>query len=109
MLKNLLLGKLSFADIPFDQPIIMGAGVFMAIILLGTVVLITVTKKWHYIWNEWVISVDHKKIGIMYIILAGIMLLRGFSDVILMRSQQAVAAGSQSGFLPPEHYDQIFT
>jgi cytochrome o ubiquinol oxidase subunit 1 len=60
-------------------------------------------------WRDWITSIDHKKIGIMYCIFAGVMLLRGFADAILMRSQQAVAFGSEQGFLPPHHYDQIFT
>ncbi len=70
---------------------------------------ITYFKKWSYVWNEWVTTVDHKKIGIMYIMLSLVMLLRGFSDAILMRSQQALAAGTNAGFLPPDHYDQIFS
>lgn len=109
MLRRLFLGKLTLDAIPFHTPIIMGAGIFMVVVFFGALVLITITKKWSYIWCEWVTSVDHKKIGIMYILLAGVMLLRGFSDVVLMRSQQAIAAGSNMGFLPPEHYDQIFT
>ncbi len=109
MLENLLFGKLTLNDIPIHTPIIMGAGIFMAVTLLSVLGLITYLRKWKYILNEWVFSVDHKKIGIMYLILAFVMLLRGFSDVILMRSQQAVAAGSNFGFLPPEHYDQIFS
>jgi cytochrome o ubiquinol oxidase subunit 1 len=109
MLSELFIGKLTLDAIPLDTPIILGAGIFMAVALAGVLLLITVMKKWGYIWNEWVISVDHKKIGIMYILLAAVMLLRGFSDVILMRSQQALAAGQHVGYLPPEHYDQIFT
>jgi cytochrome o ubiquinol oxidase subunit 1 len=72
-------------------------------------VLITYYKKWTYLWREWLTSLDHKKIGIMYIILALVMLLRGFSDAILMRSQQALAAGGSPGYLPPDHFNQIFT
>lgn len=109
MLKHLFMGNLSLDAIPFHTPIIMGAGAFMGLIVLATLSAITVLKKWGYIWNEWVISVDHKKIGIMYLILSGLMLLRGFTDALLMRSQQAIAAGSHLGYLPPEHYDQIFT
>ena len=71
--------------------------------------LITYYGKWTYLYKEWLTSLDHKKIGIMYIILALVMLLRGFSDAILMRSQQAVAAGGSLGFLPPEHFNQIFS
>ena len=57
---------------------------------------------------QWLVSVDHKKIGIMYITLALIMLVRGFVEAIMMRTQQAVALGSH-GYLPPGHFDQIFT
>lgn len=109
MLQNLLFGKLTLEAIPFHNPFAMGAGVFMVLGFVGVLTLLTVFRKWSYIWNEWVTSVDHKKIGIMYLILAFVMLLRGFSDALLMRSQQAVAAGASAGFLPPDHYDQIFT
>lgn len=109
MFQNLLLGKLTLDAIPFHNPFAMGAGVFMVLGFVGVLTLLTVLKKWFYIWNEWVTSVDHKKIGIMYLILAFVMLLRGFSDALLMRAQQAVAAGGAVGFLPPDHYDQIFT
>lgn len=109
MFQNLLLGKLTLNAIPFHNVFAMGAGVFMVLALGGVLALLTVFKKWSYVWNEWVTSVDHKKIGIMYLILAFVMLLRGFSDALLMRSQQALAAGNSVGFLPPDHYDQIFT
>jgi cytochrome o ubiquinol oxidase subunit 1 len=104
-----MFGKLSLSAIPFHVPIIMGS---VSVVLLGAVLilaLITYYGKWRYLWQEWLTSVDHKKIGVMYIILALIMLLRGFSDAILMRSQQAVALGADHGFLPPGHYDQVFS
>jgi cytochrome o ubiquinol oxidase subunit I len=104
-----LLGKLGWNAIPFDQPIVMAAtaGVIAAIAL----VLGWVTLKGYvpYLWREWITSVDHKRIGVMYIVLALIMLLRGFADAIMMRSQQALAAGGAQGYLPPEHFDQIFS
>lgn len=71
--------------------------------------LLTYFGKWKWLWSEWLTSVDHKKIGIMYIIVAMVMLLRGFADAIMMRSQQALASAGEAGFLPPHHYDQIFT
>ena len=61
-----------------------------------------------YLWREWITSVDHKRIGVMYVLLAMVMLLRGFSDAIMMRSQQALAFHA-AGYLPPDHYDQIFS
>lgn len=74
--------------------------------LLG---LITYFGKWSYLWNEWLTSVDHKKLGIMYCIVGIVMLIRGFADAIMMRSQQVLASAGEAGFLPPHHYDQIFT
>jgi cytochrome o ubiquinol oxidase subunit 1 len=109
MLTELIFGKLTLDAIPLHTPIILVANTFMVVTALGILGLITYFKKWAYIWNEWVTSVDHKKIGIMYLILAFVMFLRGFADVMLMRTQQAVAAGGSMGFLPPEHYNQIFT
>jgi len=105
----MLLGKLSLDAIPFHEPIIMstlsGAG------LLGLVVLALITKfgKWGYLWKEWLTSVDHKKIGVMYIAVAMVMLLRGFADALMMRTQLALATNGHTGIFPPEHYDQIFT
>ena len=101
-------GKLSWAAVPFDQPIVMGASAVAALAI--TAVLAWVLLKGHlpYIWREWLTSVDHKRIGVMYIMLALVMLLRGFADALLMRSQQALAFGS-AGYLPPDHYNQIFS
>src|SRR3546814_4067906 len=70
---------------------------------------ITYFRLWGYLWREWFTSIDHKKIGIMYVVLGLIMLLRGFADALMMRSQQAIAFGESAGYLPPHHYDQIFT
>jgi cytochrome o ubiquinol oxidase subunit I len=104
-----LLGKLSWSAIPIDQPIIMGTVACVAIVILAALAWITVKGYWPYLWREWITSVDHKRIGVMYLVLALVMLLRGFSDAIMMRTQQAVAAGTAQGYLPPEHFDQIFS
>lgn len=109
MIEKLLFGKLTLDAIPFHTPIIMGAAAFMGITVLTILFALTYFRKWSYLWNEWICTVDHKKIGIMYLILALVMLLRGFTDAAMMRAQQAIAAGSNLGYLPPEHYDQIFT
>ncbi|KVR08128.1 cytochrome o ubiquinol oxidase subunit I [Burkholderia ubonensis] len=103
-----MFGKLTLSAIPFDQPIIMGAGAFMGLVVLGIVAALTITGRWKWLWSEWLTSVDHKKIGVMYIIVAFIMLLRGFADAIMMRMQLALSYDAP-GFLPPHHYDQIFT
>ncbi|MES2364267.1 MAG: cytochrome o ubiquinol oxidase subunit I [Pseudomonadota bacterium] len=104
-----MFGKLSLSAIPFHVPIIMWSVGFVLVGAAVILALITYYRKWGYLWHEWLTSVDHKRIGVMYIILALVMLLRGFSDAILMRSQQAVALGADHGFLPPAHYDQIFS
>ena len=104
-----MLGRLSWAAIPFDQPIVMVTSGVVAVMLAAILLLVTVKGWWPYLWREWLTSVDHKKIGVMYLLLALLMLLRGFSDAIMMRSQLAVATAGAAGYLPPEHYDQIFT
>ncbi|VVE24644.1 cytochrome o ubiquinol oxidase subunit I [Pandoraea capi] len=104
-----MFGKLDLDAIPWHEPIIMGT---LAVVLLGGAALlgaITYFRKWGYLWKEWITSVDHKRIGVMYIVLALVMMLRGFADAIMMRTQQAIAAGGEAGYLPPHHYDQIFT
>ena len=104
-----MLGKLDLSALPLDQPIIMGAFGFMGLVALSVLGAITYFGKWKWLWTEWLTSVDHKRIGVMYIILALIMLLRGFADAFMMRTQLAMASGGSLGYLPPEHYDQIFT
>jgi cytochrome o ubiquinol oxidase subunit 1 len=103
-----MFGKLTLEAIPYHEPIIMGATVFMAILALGTVALITKLGKWGWLWREYLTSVDHKRIGVMYLIVAGLMLVRGFADAVMMRIQQAIALDAP-GYLPPHHYDQIFS
>src|SRR5712675_1301242 len=103
-----MLGKLTWAAIPFDQPIPMITSGVVALGILGVLAWVVVRGHLPYLWREWITSVDHKRIGIMYTLLAMVMLLRGFSDAIMMRAQQALAFQSP-GYLPPEHYDQIFS
>jgi cytochrome o ubiquinol oxidase subunit I len=103
-----MLGKLTWAAIPFDQPIPLFAAGFVGFIIFCVLVYITLKGWIPYLWREWITSVDHKRIGVMYVFLAGVMLIRGFSDAIMMRSQQALAFQAP-GYLPPDHYDQIFS
>ena len=106
---SFLFGKLTWESIPLHEPILIVT--FIAVAIGGAAVLglVTYFRLWGYLWKEWFTSIDHKKIGIMYIILALVMLLRGFADAIMMRVQQAIASGGSEGYLPPHHYDQIFT
>ena len=104
-----LFGRLSWKAIPFDQPIPL---ITSAVILLAIVAIaIWVWRKgwWPYLWKEYIQSTDHKHIGIMYIVLGLLMLVRGFADAIMMRAQQSLAIGASQGYLPPEHYNQIFS
>ncbi len=103
-----MLGKLTWDALPFDQPIPMIASGVVALGILAILGWVVIRGHLPYLWREWITSVDHKRIGVMYTLLAMVMLLRGFADAIMMRMQQSVAFHGQ-GFLPPEHYDQIFS
>jgi cytochrome o ubiquinol oxidase subunit 1 len=104
-----MLGKLSWDAIPFYQPLPLYAMGVVGIVILIVLGIITQKGWWPYLWREWLTSVDHKRIGVMYLILALVMLLRGYTDAIMMRSQQAIAIGGAQGYLPPDHYNQIFS
>ena len=104
-----MLGKLSWDAIPFYQPLPLYAMGVVGIVILIVLGIITQKGWWPYLWREWLTSVDHKRIGVMYLILALVMLLRGYTDAIMMRSQQAIAIGAAEGYLPPDHYNQIFS
>jgi cytochrome o ubiquinol oxidase subunit 1 len=106
---KLLFGRLTLSAIPYNEPIVVGTFIGASIIGIAVLVWITYCKFWGILWRDWITTVDHKRIGIMYIILGIIMLIRGFTDVLLMRAQQVLSFGDSQGFLPPHHYDQIFT
>ena len=108
-LTKLIFGRLTWDAIPFHDPIILATFAVVAVGGVAMLAALTRYKLWGYLWTEWFTSIDHKKIGIMYIILGLVMLLRGFADAIMMRLQQAMAFGDNMGYLPPDHYDQIFT
>ncbi|MCL9782440.1 cytochrome o ubiquinol oxidase subunit I [Vibrio sp. S4M6] len=104
-----MFGRLSLHAIPYDVPILVGTFIVVAILGIALLSYVTIQRKWTYLWKEWFTSIDHKKIGFMYIAVAMVMLLRGFSDAIMMRSQQLLSSAGEAGYLPPHHYDQIFT
>ena len=95
-----MLGKLTWAAIPLDQPLPLYAMGVVGIFILAVVALVTAKGWWPYLWREWITSVDHKRIGVMYIILGLVMLLRGYSDAIMMRSQQMIAVGNARAVFP---------
>jgi cytochrome o ubiquinol oxidase subunit I len=102
------LGKLTWDAIPWSQPIPLVAGAVVIFIFLGVIAWIIIKGHLPYLWHEWITSVDHKRIGVMYCLLGLVMLFRGFIDAVMMRSQQALAFHAP-GYLPPEHYNQIFS
>src|ERR1700761_5221663 len=104
-----MLGKLNWSAIPINQPIPLITSLILILVILGVLGLVTVRGWWPYLWREWITSVDHKRIGVMYCLLGVVMLIRGFADAIMMRTQQAAAIGGAEGYLPPEHYNQIFS
>ena len=106
---KLVFGRLSWEAIPLHEPILLATFAMVALGGLAVLGLLTKFKLWGTLWRDWITSIDHKKIGIMYMILGLVMLLRGFADALMMRAQQAMAFGDNAGFLPPHHYDQIFT
>ncbi len=85
------------------------AGASMFIGAIAVIIGLTKYKKWGFLWREWFTSVDHKKIGIMYIVVSAIMLAKGLVDALMMRAQQAFAAGDSMGYLGADHFQQIFT
>jgi cytochrome o ubiquinol oxidase subunit 1 len=103
-----MFGKLTWSAIPFGEPIPMFASGVVALTVLGVIGWVVIKGHLPYIWREWITSVDHKRIGVMYTMLALVMLLRGFTDAIMMRAQQAFGYQS-AGFLPPDHYNQVFS
>jgi len=103
-----LLGALSWDAIPWSSPLPLIAGAVVIAICVAIAAWIVLAGHLPYLWREWITSVDHKRIGVMYVALGLVMMLRGFADAILMRSQQAVAYRAE-GYLPPEHFDQIFS
>ncbi|HUO56154.1 MAG TPA: cbb3-type cytochrome c oxidase subunit I [Candidatus Paceibacterota bacterium] len=105
---SLIFGKLNWSVLP-QSPIAWGGAIFM--VCAGLLILFGITyyRRWEWLWREWITSLDPKRIGIMYITVAGVMLVRGGVDAILMRMQQATSVGSSSGIVSASHFQQIFS
>jgi cytochrome o ubiquinol oxidase subunit 1 len=108
-LTKFIFGRLTWESLPYHDPIILATFIGVALGGLGLMAALSYFKVWGTLWRDWLTSIDHKKIGIMYCVLGLIMLLRGFTDALMMRAQQAMAFNGSEGFLPPHHYDQLFT
>ncbi|MDB5168036.1 MAG: hypothetical protein JWO55_294 [Candidatus Saccharibacteria bacterium] len=103
-----ILGKLSLDALP-QEMVTLGAGIGMTLGALSLVALVTYLKRWTWLWKEWITSLDPKKIGVMYIIVAVVMMLRGFADVIMMRLQQALSVGDSNGLFTADTFQQVFS
>src|ERR1700745_708137 len=103
-----MLGRLTLEALQ-HEPSQTIAVVMMTLVGIGLVALISYLKRWKWLWNEWLTSVDPKKIGIMYFIAGGLMLLRGGLDAIMTWLQQAMSSGASHGYLSSDHFQQIFT
>ncbi|VFP79300.1 cytochrome o ubiquinol oxidase subunit I [Buchnera aphidicola] len=105
-----MFGKLTFNSIPYHEPVIVITYILIFLFSFLGFIYITYSKKWLYLWNQWFTSVDHKKIAIMYFILAFLMFIRGFSDAVMMRFQQFFSSlPEHTSIFSASHYDQIFT
>jgi len=107
-MKEFFLGKLDWHALPHEWFTIAGTISFILMALM-VVVILTWTKRWTWLWKEWLTSVDPKKIGIMYFLVAGFMLLRGGLDAIMLWLQQAIAVDGAAGYLTADHFQQVFT
>ena len=99
-------------QMPIDEllvtgdPMILASQIAIALTMIGLIALITYLKRWKWLWNEWFTTVDHKKIGMMYIISGVLMFFRGGVDGLLMKAQ---TSRPELEFLDAQHYDEIFT
>lgn len=88
------------------DPIILGSQIAILLTSLGIIGGITYLKKWNWLWREWITTVDHKRIGIMYIVAAVLMFFRGGMDGLMMKAQ---TSRPEMGFLDAQHYNEVFT
>ena len=110
MLEHLIFGKLSLDALPDDPITLYGAGSVLFLGLFLVLGSITYFKKWKYVWTEWICTVDHKKIGIMYVMLAFVMFIRALVQAMMMRAQQALSVGpGHTGYMDPAYYNQFFS
>ena len=103
-----LLGRLNWGAIQHGWVIATGQ-MTMVVAGLAIIGLLTYKRRWKWLWKEWLTTVDPKRIGIMYILTAGVMGLRGVTDAAMIRGQQASSVGAHHGFLSADQFQQIFT
>src|SRR6478609_9445106 len=102
-----MFGRLTLEAFKHDD-VQSGAVISMIFSGLALIALLFYLKRWKWLWNEWITTVDHKKIGIMYIVVVLIMFSKGFADALMMRLQQAMAVGDSQGFMSATHFQEVF-
>jgi len=105
---NILVGRLTWHDLQHNMVTMTGV-VIMSLALVAIIAALTYFKRWKWLWKTWITSLDPKKIGVMYIVVSVVMLLRGVSDAVMMRAQQATSVGTAHGIVPSEQFQQVFT
>ena len=103
-----MLGKLTLDALKHDEIVMFGVFTMVSAGVLA-IILLTYFKKWKWLWKEWITSLDPKKIGVMYILVALLMLFKGIFDTGLLRMQQATSVGSSQGILSADHFQQVFS
>jgi cytochrome o ubiquinol oxidase subunit 1 len=103
-----IFGRLNL-DAFIHDPVTMGGIAGGALAFIGVAAALTYFKKWGWLYREWLTSLDPKKIGVMYIVVATIMLLRGFADAMMMRVQQATSVGAHHGIVTADTFQQVFS
>ncbi len=103
-----MFGRLGLDALPHD-PVTIGGVIMGTIGIIGIIAAMTYFKKWKWLWQNWITSLDPKKIGIMYVIVAAVMLLRGLADTAMLRVQQAVFAPGDGGPISPDLFQQVFS
>lgn len=105
-IQQAIFGRLTLGDF-VHEPIMAGAGIGMILALVMVIIGLTVFKKWKWLWRNWITALDPKKIGVMYLVVAVVMLLRGLADALLIRAQQATNGSAE--ILSSDHFQQIFS
>lgn len=103
-----ILGRLSWDALPQDI-ITIGGVVGGGIAGLLLIAALTYFKKWKWLWRTWLTSLDPKKIGIMYLVVAVVMLLRGLADTAMLRAQQALFATGDASPISSDLFQQVFS
>ncbi len=103
-----MFGKLTL-DAFKHNLIELGAGLSMIFAALLAVAILFYLKRWKWLWKEWLTSLDPKRIGVMYLLVALTMLFKGLVDAAMLRAQQIMSVGEAHGFLSTDHFQQVFS